>query len=51
MRDVREVDTSSSILGVNVPAPFYISPTARNGLAQPLVRTQGSILSILTGTG
>jgi L-lactate dehydrogenase (cytochrome) len=38
MRDVREVDTSTTLLGVDVPAPFYISPTARNGLTQPLVR-------------
>jgi isopentenyl diphosphate isomerase/L-lactate dehydrogenase-like FMN-dependent dehydrogenase len=37
MRKVSEVDTSTNILGVDVPAPFYISPTARNGLGQPLV--------------
>ena len=37
MRKVSEVDTRTNILGVDVPAPFYISPTARNGLGQPLV--------------
>ena len=38
MREVAEVDTSTTILGVESSVPFYISPTAKNGLAQPEVR-------------
>lgn len=31
------MDCSTEILGYPSPVPFYASPTARNGLAQPLV--------------
>lgn len=37
MIDVTDVDTSTKILGVNSSIPVYVSPTARNGLGQPLV--------------
>lgn len=37
MRDVTECDMTTNILGVNSEMPVYISPTARNGLGQPLV--------------
>jgi L-lactate dehydrogenase (cytochrome) len=37
MRDVTECVLSTEILGVKSELPIYISPTARNGLGQPLV--------------
>jgi isopentenyl diphosphate isomerase/L-lactate dehydrogenase-like FMN-dependent dehydrogenase len=38
MRDVTECDISTIVLGMKSDLPIYISPTARNGLGQPLVR-------------
>ena len=43
MRDVAEVDTSTKILGVPVSIPVYVSPTARNGLAQPMVSSHSTL--------
>lgn len=37
MREVADVDTSTTILGVQSSVPFYVSPTAKNGLGQPEV--------------
>lgn len=37
MRDVENVDTSTTILGVPSTIPVYVCPTARNGLGQPEV--------------
>lgn len=37
MRDVTECDLKTDVLGVHSELPIYISPTARNGLGQPLV--------------
>lgn len=45
LRDVKEVDTSTKILGMDSPAPFYISPTARNGWSNPIVSTFPSTLA------
>ncbi|ORX36799.1 L-mandelate dehydrogenase [Kockovaella imperatae] len=36
MRDVSDVDTSTKVLGVSSSIPLYVSPTARNGLVQPM---------------
>jgi L-lactate dehydrogenase (cytochrome) len=40
LRDVTECDMSTEVLGVKSEMPVYISPTARNGLGQPLVSCQ-----------
>lgn len=45
LRDVKEVDTSTKILGMDSPAPFYISPTARNGWSNPIVSAIPSTLA------
>nr|XP_031859814.1 uncharacterized protein CI109_004662 [Kwoniella shandongensis]KAA5526886.1 hypothetical protein CI109_004662 [Kwoniella shandongensis] len=36
MRNVTDPDLRTKILGVESTLPFYVSPTARNGLGQPL---------------
>ncbi|KAI9638242.1 L-mandelate dehydrogenase, partial [Dioszegia hungarica] len=48
LRDVTECDMSTEVLGVKSEMPVYISPTARNGLGQPLgeiAATQGAAAS------
>ncbi|RSH95724.1 Cytochrome b2, mitochondrial precursor [Saitozyma podzolica] len=49
LRDVKEVDTSTKILGMDSPAPFYISPTARNGWSNPIGEVASTIGAGRTG--